>query len=53
MWRCPSISVQEVGLVDEEDGVDPLLPEVLDVRGHRVEDRAAVAFGERPRARQS
>jgi hypothetical protein len=33
------LRVEQVRLVDEEDGVDPVLPEILDVRRDRVEDR--------------
>jgi hypothetical protein len=32
------VGVEEVGLVEEEDGVDALLAELLDVRADGVED---------------
>lgn len=47
------VLVKQVSLVEEEDGVAPLLAELLDMTGDLVKTAAAVALGESPRARQS
>src|ERR1700760_1047590 len=42
------IGVEQVGLVEEEDGVKALLAELLDVRADRVEDRCGGGRGAEP-----